>query len=141
MSHVSNIELHIKSLEALKAACKELGIIFRENRKTYKWYGSWIGDHPLPEGMRMEDLGKCDHCIEVPGCTYEIGVIRRNDQWQLIWDFWHKGGLQKKLGQNAGKLKQAYTAAAIRMEAKQKGYRVRQERVENGIRMVLAMSG
>ncbi len=34
MSHVSKIELEIKDLEALKAACQRLGVKFREGQKT-----------------------------------------------------------------------------------------------------------
>ncbi len=33
MSHVSKIELEIKDLEALKAACQRLGFKFREGQK------------------------------------------------------------------------------------------------------------
>ena len=56
MSHIAKIELKIQSLEDLKTACKQLGLKFCENEKTYKWFGKWIGDAPLPEGIHQEDL-------------------------------------------------------------------------------------
>jgi len=138
VSHVSKIELEIKSLSDLKSACKELGLTFMENRRTYKWYGRWVGDHPLPEGFKAEDLGKCDHAISVPGCIYEIGVIKTTQgKYQLLWDFWQAGGLEKTLGKNAGKLKQAYAKVKITNEEKKKGYKVIQYGIKKGTRLIL----
>lgn len=137
MSHISKIELVIHSLDDLKEACRKLGFEFVENQKSYKWYGRWVGDTPLPEGINVEDLGKCDHAIRVPGCSYEIGVVKRNDHYILLWDYYYAGGLSEKIGPNAGKLKQAYTVARVTKEARRKGYRVMEKRTEQGIRMVL----
>jgi hypothetical protein len=39
MSHVTTINIEIRDLEALQAACAELGASFIENQTTYKWYG------------------------------------------------------------------------------------------------------
>ena len=88
MSHISKIELVIHSLEDLKEACRQLGFEFMENQKTYKWFGRWVGDTPLPEGVKIEDIGKCDHAIRVPGCAYEVGVIKRGDHYILLWDYY-----------------------------------------------------
>ena len=68
MSHISKIEMEITDLESLKAACKRLGFTFQEYQKTYQWYGRWVGDTKLPEGILESDLGKCDHAIQVPEC-------------------------------------------------------------------------
>ena len=87
MSHISKIELVIHSLEDLKDACRKLGFEFIKNQKTFKWYGRWVGDTPLPEGINIEDLGKCDHAIRVPGCNYEVGVVKRGDHYTLLWDY------------------------------------------------------
>ncbi len=57
MSHISKIELVIHSLEDLKEACRQLGFEFMKNQNTYKWYGRWVGDTPLPEGINIEDIG------------------------------------------------------------------------------------
>ena len=139
MSHISKIELVIHSLEDLKEACHQLGFEFMENQKTYKWYGRWLGDTPLPEGINIEDIGKCDHAIRVPGCTYEVGIIRCGDHYILLWDYYHVGGLVQKIGPNAGILKQAYTVARIRKEARQKGYRIREKKMDQSIRLVLTV--
>ena len=128
MSHVSQIELKIKSLEALKAACARLGLIFAENQHTYKWYGQFMGDYPLPEGVKLEDLGKCHHAIRVPGARYEIGVVEKQGEYTLMWDFWHEGGLERVLGQGGGKLKQAYSVEQTKLVARRAGYQVKEKR-------------
>ena len=139
MSHISKIELVIHSLEDLKEACRQLGFEFVDNQKTFKWYGRWVGDTPLPEGIKIEDLGKCDHAIRVPGCDYEVGVVKRGDSYILLWDYYYAGGLTDKIGANAGKLKQAYSVARVRKEARRKGYRVREKKIDQGIRLVLTV--
>jgi hypothetical protein len=96
-----------------------------------------VGDSPLPEGINIEDLGKCDHAIQVPNCEYEIGVIRQGDHYTLMWDYWHAGGLREKIGPNAGRIKQAYTIARVRKEARRKGYRILEKRSEQSVRLVL----
>jgi len=139
LSHVSKIEIEIQSLEVLKDACNRLGLRFKENQKTYRWFGKYMGDYPLPEGMTPDDLGKCDHAIEVPGCDYDIGVLKRDGQYRLFWDFWTSGGLEAKLGKDAGKLKQAYAVSRIKQEARIKRYRVVEKPIQNGIRLRLAV--
>ena len=74
MSHISQIEVEIKDLKALKLACEQLGFDFMENQKEYRWYGKWLGKQPLPAGITEEELGKCDHAIHVPTGVFEIGV-------------------------------------------------------------------
>ena len=138
MSHISKIELEIQSLEDLKEACKALGFQFKEGQKTYKWYGDWQGDDPLPEGIKEENLGKCDHAIKVQKCRYGIGVVKIANHYILLWDSWHTGGLEAKIGVNAGILKQAYTVQRVKREARLKGYRVLQKKMKQGIRLILS---
>ena len=137
MSHISKIELVIHSLEDLKDACRQLGFEFIKNQKTFKWYGRWVGDTPLPEGINIEDLGKCDHAIRVPGCNYEVGVVKRGDHYTLLWDYYSAGGLEPKIGPNAGKIKQEYTVARVKKKARIKGYRVLEKKIDQSIRLVL----
>lgn len=131
MSHVATVDLHITDLESLKRACAPLGLEFREGQQTYKWYGTHVGDYPLPEGFSKEDLGRCEHAIAVVGGdsrTYEVGVVKRRDGkpgYQLLWDFWAGGhGLQSKVGDNCNTLKQSYTAEVAIKELKRMGRRV-----------------
>ena len=140
MSHVAKIELEIQSLEDLKLACRRLGFIFQENQQNYQWYGRSVGDYPLPEGINVDDLGKCDHAIKVPECTYEIGVVKRGTKYILLWDSWHADELEQKIGSDAGTLKQAYTIERIKREAKLKKYQVREIKKDQSMRLVLRLS-
>ena len=132
MSHISKIEVEIHSLEDLKQACKQLAFQFCENQKTHKWYGT------SRESENNTDFGKCDHAIRVPGCKYEIGVIKKGNLFNLLWDSYHTGGLEKRIGKDAGFLKQAYSVQRIRREARIKGYRVTQKKLKDRIRLVLS---
>ena len=139
MSHISKIELVITSLDDLREASKQLEFTFAENQKTYQWYGEWMGDTPLPEGITTEMLGKCDHAISVPGCEYQIGVVKRDNHYILLWDSWRKGNLQKKIGKNAGILKQAYAAVKIRSQAMIKKYHISEKKTKQGLRLTLTV--
>lgn len=130
MSHVVKIKLEIKDLAALKEACKAMGLEFRENQKSYRWFGQFMGDYPLAAGFSQEDLGKCEHAIGIPGRAdaYEVGIVRRRDGkagYELMWDFWAGGnGLQDAIGENGNKLRQEYAAATAARIYRQQGYRV-----------------
>ena len=141
MSHIAQIELEINDLDALKEACKRLHFEFQENKHTFTWYGVWVGRFPLPEGITQEDLGKCDHAIKIPGAEYEVGVIKRGHQYILFWDNWRAGGLEKDnaLGKGAKRLKQAYAVECVRKQARVKGYKIHEKKIEKGLRLVLSV--
>ena len=120
MSHVTTIKMEIKDLVALKDACVKAGLEFRENKKTYKWWGYSVGDYPVPKGFTKEDLGKCDHAIGVPGNknAYEIGVVVRDGKISMLWDFYGGGqGLEKVAGKDCCNLTEAYTQTVAVKEA------------------------
>ena len=138
MSHISKIELVIHSLEDLKDACRQLGFEFMKNQKTYQWYGRWVGDTPIARrGLKLK--------ISVIAITpygslvvnYEVGVVKRGDHYILLWDYYSVGGLEPKIGPNAGKIKQAYTVARVEKKARRKGYRVLEKKIDQSIRLVL----
>ena len=130
MSHITKIDTVITDLEALKAGCSRNGWTFVEGQKTYEWFNTFVGDVSLPKGLKVEDLGKCDHAIRVPGCRYEVGVVKRQDGsgYELRWDYF-EGKLQTALGgQKAGRLIQAYAVEAAKRKAAAAGHRVISER-------------
>ena len=145
MSHVATVDVHITDLAALKVACEALGVEFVEGKQTFRWYGRSVGDAPLPEGFAAQDMGKCEHCLRLPGNTnaYEVGLVRRRDGkpgYQLMYDEWQGGfGLEAVIGQKAGRLKQQYAAQVAVRQMRKKGYRVTQITSENGaIRLTCA---
>lgn len=119
MSHVTTIETHeVYNLAALKQMCRDMGWEWQEGQVAYRWYGQFMGGYPLPAGFKAEELGRCDHAIRIPGARYEIGVVRRDGEWKLLWDFYSAGGLQQRLGKDAGLLKQSYSMASTRVAAR-----------------------
>jgi hypothetical protein len=145
MSHVATIECEIKDLKALKSACNRLNLIWKEDQKTYKWFGRHVGDYPIPDGFTTNDLGKCDHAIGVPGCDYEIGVVKNKidngKTHKLLWDFWDKNLKTAMGGEKAPKLTQMITIEQSKLAARQKGYSVKELVMDDRIRLVVNMWG
>ena len=133
MSHVSTIDVDVKDLNAVRRMCEREGWEFRENQKTYGWYGQSVGDYPIPEGVSVEDLGKCDHAIHIPGCDYEVGLIhKQGSHYTVIADLWSGGGLEKHVGEDCGRIKQLYALEKAKIEAKKKGYLCREQAAKDG---------
>ncbi len=120
MSHISKIELEVKDLGTLKQACIRLGLNIIEGKKTFKWYGE--EDHP------------CDRTIRVPGATYEIGVVKNGNLYELQCDYWDSA-IGKVIGKNGGFLKQAYAIERTKTEARRKGYSIIEKKTDSGIRL------
>lgn len=103
MSHVVVLEgLEITDLGALEAAAKDLGMTLKK-KNTYKWYGTHVGDYPVPAGFNKADLGKCDYALSIDGHpeAYEVGVVEKDGQYKLLWDFWNNGfGLMPVVGKD-----------------------------------------
>lgn len=136
MSHVTSIQAEIKDIDAVKALCKEMGWTFKENQRTYKWWGMSVGDYPLPQGQKESDLGRCDHAIGIPGTTWEIG-LRRNAQtgnYSLCYDFFGSQGqpLQAAIGEKGQKFMQLYGVHKATLEARKRGYIVTRQSGQNG---------
>lgn len=108
MSHVDTMRLVCTSLSAAeKTAVDHGGILTKAN--TYKWYERHVGDYPLPEGVTLKDLGKCEYKITFPDCDYEVGLLPNpnGEGWIFIYDFWDKKLLQKIGGPKALKLQES----------------------------------
>jgi len=70
MSHMKRMKTKSSfELSVIKRLCADEGWKFMENQKTYQWFGRWMGDSPLPESMTIEEIGHCNHAIQVPGCS------------------------------------------------------------------------
>ena len=138
MSHVATISVIIKDLSSLKKACDKLGLELMIGQKKYKWWGTSVGDFPLPDGYTAEDLGKCEHAIRVKGKpgAYEIGVVpsRKNPgSYELLWDFYAGGqGLEAAVGKDAQLLSQRYSVEVAKKAALRAGMRVKEVQRANG---------
>ena len=124
MSHTETIDLEVTDLKTLANTAKRLGGELRIGQLTYRWYGKFMRDYPLPEGITEKDLGKCVHAIKFPGINYEVGVIKSKTQkgaYELLWDF-YDGQLKRKMGgKKAVAFIQHYTMEKVSQAAMQKG--------------------
>jgi hypothetical protein len=134
MSHVAECKAELKSFDAIEAAARRLGGTLIRGQKTYKWFGRWVGDTPMPKGMTHADLGKCDHAIRFPGASYEVGVRAQPDgSFSLAWDWWSQGGLLQHMGDpQAGRFVQAYGVEAAKRAAIRRGYATRETTLNDG---------
>jgi hypothetical protein len=134
VSHVATVDIEIRDLGALEETCRRLGMKLALGQTTYKWWGRHMGDYPLPAGFAVEDLGKCDHAIQVPDAAYEVGVVRRRDGrpgFQLIWDF-VDSRLRAAVGEGCSILKREYAAVVATRQAQRSGFRVQEHRRADG---------
>jgi hypothetical protein len=122
MSHLSKIEIQINDMQALKQACQVMGLEFAENHRQFKWYNGF---------------SPCEHVIRVPGASYELGVIRNGQTYELQCDFWSTGGLQDRLGHNGNLLKKHYSLERVKNEARNKRYHIKEQPIQNGTRLIL----
>jgi hypothetical protein len=139
MSHVASIDIEIKDLDALAAACEPLGLELVRGQKTYNWWGRSVGDTKLPDGFQVHELGTCEHAIRIKGTNmngrvnkyepYEIGIATRRDGkagYTMLWDTYNGGGglVEKVGGTGCDKLRQGYAVEVAMRIAKRQGFRV-----------------
>ncbi|MDB6027519.1 MAG: hypothetical protein JWM68_3742 [Verrucomicrobiales bacterium] len=146
MSHIATIQTQITDLEAVKRACKELGLVFKENQTTCAFWPS--GNQP--------QLHPCTHAVELPVGDFrmELGLVKTGNTYSLVGDDllhmsekdgqvgvnWCKdifGRETNPLGQKFGKFLQLYGVHKATMEAQRKGYLVtRKVGANNSIQIV-----
>lgn len=137
MSHVVGMGMRFRSLECLVRAGEECEMELIQD-SNYKWFGSFVGDSPLPDGFTKDELGKCVYKLRVKGNAnaYEVGVVRSKThpgEWELLFDFWQGGyGLIEKIGEGGKKLKQAYTLNIGERHARKLGLRPKRIQQTNG---------
>lgn len=118
---MTTIQIKIRNLNAFRQACEYLGLEFKENQKTYKWYGRFMNDSVLDKSINVSDLGKCTHAASVKGnkSAYELGLIQQEDGYQLIADNWLGGyGLHEIIGNDYSKIMNVYTNIVTKQEAR-----------------------
>lgn len=150
MSHVATIQIEIHDLEALKKACEKMGLEFRENQKTHRWYGQWMNDFNDDDAayrtIDPKEFGKCDHAIGLPGdnSSYEVGVKRIPGKkgYTLLFDFWQQHKMVKALGGRACEgLAQRYAAEVTKKKLRREGWQTKETVKENGEIVVVGVKG
>lgn len=149
MSHITDVKLKIKDLDALAEAAEALGLELVRGQKTHAWYGRFMNDSE--EGRRvvaergLRNLGKCDHALRLKARysgDYEIGVVAEADGgYSLLYDSWGPGQrLERAAGPQLTALRREYAASVATAKAKatlgRQGWTVRRENLSgNRIRL------
>ena len=123
MSHFTKINVEIRDVEALKSACRELGLTVEQNAQARGYYRNTI---------------KGDHVIRLNG-PYDVALQRRPEGgYEMQADLW-QGHVERELGRDFGRLRQLYGTHKAMREARRKGMTVRRRNLPNGnIRLNIA---
>jgi hypothetical protein len=122
MSHFTTIDVQVKDVAALKAACAELGLQVQE-KAAARGYGS----------NRLHG----DFVIGLKG-PYDVALQRQPDgAYKLVADLW-RGHVEQELGAGFGRLKQLYGVHKTMIEARRNKLLVRRQALPDGrIRLAL----
>jgi hypothetical protein len=116
MSHFTTIETKIHDLDALRAACAELGLEVAE-RAQARGFG------------RNTRSGR--HVIRLAG-PYDVAVNPiGKGEFALETDLW-AGHVERELGPGLGQLRQLYAVHKASAEARKRGLRVRRSILSDG---------
>ncbi|HZV35103.1 MAG TPA: hypothetical protein VFB72_11070 [Verrucomicrobiae bacterium] len=124
MSHIVSIKTQVTDIEAVKAACKELGFTFNEGAKDYQAWGT----------LRPA----CAHSINVnrKGYKWEIGLIKNDAGYQLSYDRFLELEMVKgegaPLAKGGSNFIQHYAVHKATIEARKRGYMVNRVAGKNG---------
>jgi len=122
MSHFTEIETQIKDIDALRAACAELGLELQETAEARGYADNRI---------------RADFVIRLNG-PYDVALQREdNGNYRFVADLW-QGHVEQELGKDLGRLKQLYGVHKATIEARRNGLTVRRRQLPNGsIRLAL----
>ena len=122
MSHFTTIKTQIKDIEALRSACKELGINLLKNAKA-RGYGS--------------EVKHGDYVIQLKG-PYDIAVDQQQDGTFGLTTDWWDGHVEKEVGKDYSKLLQLYAVHKASSEARKKGFFIQRQPQKSGaIKLIL----
>lgn len=122
MSHFTTIKTQIRDTEALRHACKELGLTLLQNAEA--------------RGFANQNKHG-DYVIKLNG-PYDIALNQNKDgSFELTTDWWD-GHVEKEVGPNFGKLLQLYGVHKATLEARKKGLSVlRRAKQDGSIKLIL----
>lgn len=155
MSHITDVKMKVRDLDALAEACDLLGLEFERDKTTFAWWGTYVGDSRDYGELDVKEFGKCAHAIKEKGTSprngssgpWEIGVVPAKDGDGFILALDTYGGAGRRLinlaGQGLDRLRQEYSTAVAAAKAKKtlgpKGFVAKRETLANGtvrLRMV-----
>lgn len=119
MSHLSSLASKLDDIEAIKDACKELGLTIREGGTVRYYY--------------QQSNTKADYVISIPGCSYDVGLMKdtKTGTYNLVYDKFN-GYVENKLGKNCSKLVQSATYHKLARGCKLKGCFISKKATDKG---------
>ena len=123
MSHFTTIKTQIKDIEALRAACQELGLPLLQKTDARGFGGNKLAG---------------DYTIQLKG-PFDIAVQKQKDSsFGFTSDLW-AGHVEKEVGKGYGRLLQLYAVHKATREARKKGHFVSRSTKQDGsIKLVIA---
>ena len=116
MSHFTTIETEIRDIDALRAACQEMGPLLLQDAEA----------RGIAANRRQGE-----YVVRLKG-PYDIAVNREeNRSYGLTTDWW-QGHVEQEVGKDFGRLLQFYGVHKATREARRRGYTVRRQQLENG---------
>lgn len=116
--------MKVRDLDAVDEACAELGLELHRGKRSFKWYGRFMGDSSGYGNRDPKTFGQCDHAISVKGDSeaYEVGLVPDGEgAYDLLLDTWGPGArMLAKAGQNLNRLRQGYSVALAGKRARTK---------------------
>ena len=143
MSHVTAGLTEVSDLAVLKSVTTAMGFSWHD-KKTYRFYGEFLDDWGTANehltararGIDPSEYGKCDACLSLPGCDYDIGITKNKDgeTWRLVWDTWGRAGrmLSGKAGESAETIMTEYNREVCRRHAESQGMTYNEDVTEDG---------
>ncbi len=122
MSHFTSIQTQIKDIEALREACRELGLELLQNAEA-RGYGS--------------TRQRGDFVIRLKG-PYDVALNRQTDGTYGLSTDWWDGHVEKEVGSNYGRLLQLYAVHKATREARKRGLIVQRTlRTDGSIKLTI----
>lgn len=122
MSHFATITTQIKDINALTAACKELGLTVEANTSARGYASNNVHG---------------EHVIRLKG-PYDIAVNRQPDGTYGLTTDWWSGYVAQEVGSNFSRLLQLYAVHKATAEARKRGHSVQRKAGTNGaIKLVI----
>lgn len=124
MSHFTTIQTQVRDIDALRDACRELGLEVLDHAEARGYGARW---HPG------------DHVIRLKG-PYDIALKAQPDGTFSLTTDWWDGHVEREVGPNFGRLLQLYGVYKAQREARRKGLTTRRQNLNDG-RIKLTIGG
>jgi hypothetical protein len=133
VSHLVTITTQVKDIEALKAACQDMGLEIEVAQE--------IGNQPTIRGWGWTK--PVDIAVKLKG-RWDVGFEKAEGFYRLVADDYLLNGHQQQnaeIGLNAGTLLQNYAFHAVAIQARKKGMSVFKQVQPNGTYRVVLSGG